>query len=61
MKNQKLNLKKLEVKSFMTDMNQTDKAVAKGGGTIKNGGCITVITFGIWTVCCGGDTDFNAC
>lgn len=53
MKSQKLNLKKLQVKSFMTDMNQTDNIVAKGGGTHKGGGCITVVTRGIWSYCCG--------
>ncbi len=60
MKSEKLNLKKLEVKSFMTEMNQTDKALAKGGATLKGSACPTVITFGYWTYCCG-DSNPHIC
>lgn len=49
----KLNLKELNVKSFITDMDNTAEKAAKGGATLKGGGCITVVTFGIWSYCCG--------
>lgn len=56
----KLNLKKLNVKSFVTNMDSAAENMAKGGATAKGGGCPTVITYGYWTYCCG-ETSGNVC
>jgi len=60
MENKKLNLKALQVSSFVTNMDQQNSADAKGGADSLlcptlggGGGCITVVTRGIWAYCCG--------
>ena len=51
MKN-KRKLSKLKIESFVTTLdNQNEQTVQ--GGAAKTIGCLTVVTRGIWTVCCG--------
>ncbi len=56
MKNNKMKLKNLKVQSFVTNLNVETTETAKGGATATVCGkfeCITVVTRGLWTQCCG--------
>ncbi len=64
MKNKKLNLKQITVTSFVTQLDAPTIDTAKGGASATVCGkvaCITVVTFGLWTYCCGSDTEGNVC
>lgn len=56
----KLKIEELKVKSFVTGMEENKSETVKGqGGTATVCGkfdCITVVTRGYWTYCCG-DSD----
>ena len=52
MKNKK-KLSSLKVESFVTSMDNANEQTVQGGANQKTIGCLTVVTFGIWTYCCG--------
>ncbi len=63
MKSNKKKLKNLTVNSFVTSMGKEGQQTAKGGANVPTtGGCLTVISQGIWTVCCDGDnSNYGIC
>lgn len=53
----KLKIEKIKVESFVTEMDDKNSETVKGQGATatvcgKNA-CLTVVTFGYWTHCCG--------
>jgi len=59
MKNKKMNLGELKVKSFVTELGDNKPNTAKGGASgDRCGGVLTVVTFGYWSYCCG-DSGFE--
>lgn len=54
----KFKIEEIKVKSFVTELgaehSETVKVQGGAGATVGGKGeCITVVTFGYWTYCCG--------
>ena len=56
----KFKLDAIRLDSFVTNLSKQSQKTAQGGATLKDGGCITIVTRGIWTNCCG-DSNPTVC
>ena len=52
MKNKK-KLSSLKVESFVTSISNASEQTVQGGADKKTVNCLTVVTRGIWSLCCG--------
>ena len=59
MKNKK-RLSALKVESFVTTLEEQREQTVQGG-VKEEPTKLTVITFGIWTICCGGPSNATEC